>query len=194
MPESNGLEIMSDVVDFWTWLHNSFPSISSNWHARPDLDKVACCGESSGGYIAVQSQLMVPDSKIKVLISSHAPLNWDIPHLKVPRPRTIMGTRPPPPRQAEGVVREYLKGIKEGSVRTGCDPGEMWEFALCVFQQAYLPRFFGVKGNPVLDVMASLNKVESLPPAWVIHGEQDTMVSFAFQPPAPTFLRGTVDE
>lgn len=176
MPEANGIDIMSDVECFWTWLHGTLPSISQSWHSRPDLSKIACCGESAGGYLSVQSALMFPHSNIKVMISIAGPLNADVPHFKVPRPRTLMGSRPPPPRQAEATIRDYLKNMKPGAIRTGCEPSEMWELAMCVFQQAYLPRFFGVKGNPVLDLMATLDRVKTMPPIWVIHGEQDTMV------------------
>lgn len=188
MPESSGVEIMSDVSAFWEWLHGTLPGIArrEGWHAQPDLEKIMCCGESSGGYIAVQSTLCFPGNacaKIRAIISSGAPLNFDVPGLKVPRPRILMGSRPPPPREAERTIREYLKQMKRepGRIRTGCDPGGeggMWEFALCVFQQSYLPRFFGVKGNPELDDMAGLEKVvdkKLMPPVWVVHGEQDSM-------------------
>ena len=164
MPEANGLDILSDVECFWTWLHGTLPTISQSWH------------DSAGGYLVVQSTLMFPWSNIKLMISVSAPLNFDIPYLKVPRPRLIIGTRPAPPRQAEATIREYLKKMKPEAIRTGFEPSEMWEFCLCVFQQAYLPRFFGAKGNPVLDLMVTMDQVQSMPPIWVVHGDQDTMV------------------
>ena len=107
---------------------------------------------------------MFPYSNIKVRISIAAPLNFDVPHLRVPRPRILMGSRPPPPRQAEATIRDYLKKMKPRAIRTGCEPSEMWEFAMCVFQQAYLPRRFGVKGNLVLDVMATLDRAKMMLP------------------------------
>jgi len=176
MPEANGIDIMSDVGCFWTWLHETLPSISQSWHSRPDLSKIACCGESAGGYLSVQSALMFPQSNIKVVISTAAPLNADVPSFRVPRPRLLMGSRPPSPRQAEAIIQNYLKNMKPGAIRTGCEPLDMWELVMCIFQQAYIPRLFGIKGNPVLNIMATLDRLETMPPVWVIHGQSDSLV------------------
>lgn len=67
--------------------------------------------------------------------------------------------------------------MKPGVVRTSGDPVEMWEFLTCVLQQAYLPRWLGMKGNERLDVMAMVERVEKMPPLWVVQGEQDSVVS-----------------
>ena len=168
---------MSDVECFWSWLHGTLPSISQSWHARPDLSKVACCGESAGGYLAVQSALLFPDSNIKVIISASGPIHANVPHFTIPGPKTIMGSRPQPPRQTEATIRNYLKNMKPGAIRTGCEPGEMWELVICIMQQAYLPRLMGAKGNKWLDVMETLDRVKTMPPIWAIHGQQDSFVS-----------------
>jgi acetyl esterase/lipase len=167
---------MSDIECFWTWLHETLPSISQRWHSRPDLSRIACCGESSGGYLTVNSALMFPHPKTKVMISISAPIDGDVPYMRIPRPRIMVGSRPPPPRQAEAIIRDYLKNMRPGAIRTGCEPSEQLELALCIFQQAYLPRYLGLKANPVLDIMKSLDGTKTVPPVWAIHGESDTMV------------------
>jgi hypothetical protein len=62
----------------------------------------------------------------------------------------------------------------------------MWELVLCVSQQSYLPRLFGVKGNgqkaALSGIIESLEKwkeerSEGLPALWIVHGSGDTMVS-----------------
>ncbi|KAL2065355.1 hypothetical protein VTL71DRAFT_3025 [Oculimacula yallundae] len=192
IPGASGTEILSDITTFWTWLHGTLPSISETWHAEPDLNRIACCGESAGGYLAVFSALLVPGSKIKAIISDSAALNFDVSDLKVPRPRVMMGTRPPPPRQAEALIRAYLKKFKEdgAKTRTGCEPGELWELTLCIFQQAYLPRLWWVKGESTpLSLMQGIEREEEskrMKPIWVIHGMNDTMVGSAA---STTFVR-----
>ena len=70
-----------------------------------------------------------------------------------------------------------MREIKPGAVRTSGDPVEMWEFLTCVLQQAYLPRWLGVRKDERLDVMKMVERVEEMPPVWVVQGEQDSVVS-----------------
>ena len=132
----------------------------------------------------MQSALLFPHiSPIKVLISTAGSLNTDIPYYRIPGPKLILGKRPPPPWKAEGVVREYVRNMKPGAVRTSGDPVEMWEFLTCVLQQAYLPRWLGMRGNETLDAMAMVERVETMPPIWVVQGQQDSVVGsiYCFQ-------------
>lgn len=161
-------------------MHQTLPNIASSWHAKPDLSRIACAGTSAGGYIAVQSALLFPDlSKIKLLITIAGSLNTDIPHYRTPGPKVILGKRAPPPAEAERMVRTYVKAIKPNTVRTSGDPVEMWEFLTCVLQQAYLPRWIGLKKEERFDVMKVLDKVDNMPPIWVVQGDRDSVVSDA---------------
>lgn len=134
----------------------------------------------------MQSALLFPHlSQIKLLISTAGSLYTDIPYYGIPGPKLILGKRPPPPWKAEGIIRDYLKRMEAGAVRTSGDPIEMWEFLTCVLQQAYLPRWLGMKkGNERLDVMTMVERVKVMPPVWVVQGEQDSVVSgflYAFE-------------
>jgi len=86
-----------------------------------------------------------------------------------------LGTMPPPPRQAEGLIRSYIKRTK-GSVRTVGDPVHMWELLLCMLQQGRVPCHIYAKPDPRLDVISLLKQAEKLPPLWLIHGEEDSVV------------------
>ncbi|KAK8017707.1 hypothetical protein PG993_014033 [Apiospora rasikravindrae] len=175
LPEATGSDILEDVQAFWRWVSHELPALSEAWHARPDLDSLACCGESAGGWLSVQSALLFPaESRIRAVISSSAPLHADIPQFTIPQPRTIMGSRAPPARQAERVIRSYLGTMKPGAVKVGCDPSEMWEMVMCIMQQAWLPRLMSAKTDRRLDVMENLAKAGEVPPMWIIHGLQDS--------------------
>lgn len=50
-------------------------------------------------------------------------------------PRMILGTMPPPPRQAEMHIREYMRCIKPGTVRSESDPDDLWELFLCLVRK-----------------------------------------------------------
>ncbi|KAL4900999.1 hypothetical protein BDW74DRAFT_89610 [Aspergillus multicolor] len=127
--------------------------------------------------------------EIRAVISISAPLDATAPEYKVPRPRIFMGRRPPPPKEALGRIRAYMKNIPRGSIRTGCEPtSDMWELLLCIAQQALLPRLFGKRsseGKPVIEgLMDTLDKGGcNMAPVWIVHGTNDTMVCFH-----PSFL------
>lgn len=203
LPESNGSDIFSDVAHFWRWIQKDLPQyMEQKSLPRPDVSNVLCCGESSGGFISVycalhldsmlqQDDLLGSSSvenvkeqvRIRAVISISAPLDATAPEYKVPRPRVFMGRSPPPPRQALAKIRAYIKGIPQGSIRTGCEPTpDMWELLLCIAQQALLPRLFGMgageKGRPTLEsIMETLDRRDKkMVPVWIVHGTNDTMV------------------
>ncbi|KAI1379834.1 putative polyketide synthase [Hypoxylon crocopeplum] len=176
LPEAKGTDILEDVDHFWTWMTSDLVSVSESWHARPDLSKILCCGQSSGGWLSVQSAILCPQSNIKAIISISAPLNADVPQLTVPAPRTIMGTPARSPGQAAAAIRSYKKSIRPGAVRTVGDPTEMWDMVLSVAQQGALARFLGTKEDKRLDIMSGFDKVDKMPPIWAIHGQGDTII------------------
>ena len=166
LPEATAAEVLDDVEDFWHWLHNTLPTLTMTWNAFPDLTRLACTGQSAGGYLAVQSALLFHGlSQIKLVASMGGSLNTDIPHCRIPGPRVILGKRPPPPGKAESIVRKYVRNIKPQTVRTSGNVVEMWDFLTCVLQQAYLARWLGAKEKEELDVMKVLESAKAMPPS-----------------------------
>ena len=211
LPESNRSDILSDITHFWRWIQKDLPQYMEQKNLPlPDVGNVLCCGESSGGFISVycalyldsmlQDDLLCSNSddslkeqvRIRAVISISAPLDLTAVDYKVPQPRVFMGRRPPPPRQALAKIRDYIKGIPQGSIRTGCEPtADMWELALCIAQQAWLPRLFGMgdgEGNLTLEcITETLDKYDrKMVPAWIVHGTNDTIVCL-FRPPVFPF-------
>lgn len=201
LPESNGNDILSDITHFWRWIQKDLPQyMEQKSLPRPDLGNILCCGESSGGFISVYCALhldsMLQDdrlgsssgenlneeARIVAVISTSAPLDVAAIDYKVPRPRVFMGRRPPPPRQALAKIRAYIKGIPQGSIRTGCEPtSDMWELLLCIAQQAWLPRLFGMgvreEKLTLESIMETLDRSDrKMVPVWIVHGTNDTMV------------------
>ncbi|KAH8802446.1 putative polyketide synthase [Xylogone sp. PMI_703] len=177
LPEATTAEVLSDVEDFWKWLHNSLPTLTATWNASPDTSRLACTGQSSGGYLAVQSALVFPHlTQIKLIVSMGSPLYTNFPHYRIPSPRRILGKLPPPPWKAEKIVRSYIKNLQPGAIRTSGDAVEMWEFLTCVLQQAYLPRWLGSNGRDDWEIMELLAKADEFPPIWIIQGANDSVV------------------
>ncbi|KAL4977325.1 Alpha/Beta hydrolase protein [Aspergillus desertorum] len=201
LPESNGSDILSDVAHFWEWMQSLPQCMEQRALPRPDINNVLCCGESSGGFISVycalRSDTMLPlqgrvletagakgveeQVRIRAVISISAPLDATAPEYKVPRPRIFMGRSPPPPREALRNIRAYINAIPRGAIRTGCEPtSDMWELLLCIAQQAFLPRLFGIRageGKPAIEGIMDMldNSGHIMVPVWIVHGTNDTM-------------------
>ncbi|OCK74973.1 putative polyketide synthase [Lepidopterella palustris CBS 459.81] len=176
MPEATGADILDDIEAFWNWLYDTLPLIADSWTAQPDLNRILCVGQSSGGCMAVQSALLRPDMNIKAIVSMYAPLHRAVPYFTVPQPRKIMGAPPFPPRQAEAKIRSYIKSMPPEAVRTTGDPTDMWELLRCILQQGWLPRLIDARPDARLDIFAMMEQTNVLPPIWFIHGEQDSVV------------------
>ncbi|PYI33454.1 alpha/beta-hydrolase [Aspergillus indologenus CBS 114.80] len=203
LPESSVGDILQDIDQFWRWMQRDLPSIMAHKYPElgvlPDLSRVLCCGESSGGCLAVYSALELdsilptgekagcPKVTIQAAISTYAPLDPDVPKLRIPRPRTFMGIRPPPPRQAETIIKKYMQTCSQhlGAIRSRQEPTpEMWEVFLCMVQQCYFTRLLkrtdgGTHGvNMVERMMAKAKEQQATVPTWIIHGRNDTLAPF----------------
>ena len=139
LPEAKGTDVLDDVEAFANWMHDELPSIAEqeSWHASPDLARVAAIGASSGGYLAMQMALLFSAKvDVKAVMSVCAPLNDPSSGTLVPKgPRRILGSWPPAPRQAEALIRDYIRGVKPGTVRTEGDPVDMWPMLLSIARE-----------------------------------------------------------
>jgi len=178
MPEASLSDVLDDVASFWTWYIRTLPKIaaSESWDVRPDVKRTICAGQSSGAVIGVHSALEYQDVQIRAVLALYGPLCFDIPLLNMPKPRIIGGSRPPAPRQAEAMIRSYITRNR-GKTRTSGNPIDDWELVMTMVQQGWLPRTAKRNPDSRLDVVANLRAKLILPPTWVVHGEQDSVVS-----------------
>lgn len=178
LPEATGADVMDDMDAFWTWFLDTLPGLaeSESWEVRPNVKHIICAGHSAGGIIALHSAVQRPDVAVKAVVSLYGPLYSNVPEFKMARPRRILGSLPPPPRQAEANIRSYIQRTK-GTVRTHGDVMEMWQLVACILQQGRLPRMVNQRFDPRLDTIASIKMKKRCPPIWVIHGLNDSVVS-----------------
>lgn len=179
LPEATGADIMDDMHAFWNWFLHSLPGIAASecWDHWPDVHRVISAGHSAGGSLALHSAMQRLDVPVRAVLSLYGPLYYDVPELRTARPRPILGVMPPPPRQAERIIRTYVQRTK-GTVRTAGDVLEMWGLVACILQQGRLPRMMMARHDPRLDALAVIERRKWCPPIWVVHAESDSVVRY----------------
>ncbi|WPH04172.1 Hypothetical protein R9X50_00706000 [Acrodontium crateriforme] len=174
LPEANGLEILEDVKDFFAWL---FQTQSPLYSLLPegvsvDLDHLLVDGESAGGWLAVQSALLHP-GQISAVIAHYPMLDLRDGHYTKRYEKKLFD--PPAPTVNESVLRDFVGNLSGDEIVTSAVPPERLLLVLSVLQQGRTMEFLGSERElypiEMLDEAAT-----KLPPVWVLHGKQDSVV------------------
>lgn len=187
-----------DIVDFWGWVHADLSAKVSrvtSGTTEVDLENIAVGGESAGqysfraqlsitnreigGFLSVLSALTCPNAKIKAVVCQYGPLDYEVPWFTQPNhQRSIMGAPPAEPGKPEAVIQDYLTryvDVEKIAVRTESRVEELWP--LCV-AYAHAGKLAGALGrSDKVMPMRLIEKAESLPPIWFVHGSGDTIVN-----------------
>jgi acetyl esterase/lipase len=93
MPESSSVEVLTDIDDWWKWLHSSDSANLLSALPTPielDLDRIITTGESAGGLLSVYLALTYPD-EIRAATAGYPMFNQDGPVVtdQAPAPASI---------------------------------------------------------------------------------------------------------
>lgn len=173
-PESNGLEILSDLRDFWIWVQNDLSAhlrrVGSD--VTPDFDKVLAYGESAGGYLAIQSGLTRRDL-VKAVVAAYPMTYIDSPWYCVASTTKSPNGAPQIPK---AVFEEHVKNTPEGKIVTGAFPPERLPLTLSILQSG---GFVGLGNDDSLFIDRVLQKTsidEDFPHLFLFHGTEDRAV------------------
>ena len=174
MPEANGLDILQDVADLFSWLKS--PSNLASYlpqGVKADVDHVLVTGESAGGWLALQSALL-PASKqmISAVISHYPMIDMRDPHYTGDHEKQLF--TPVVPQLDRSILQDYIANMKEGLVVTSAVPPDRVPLVISFLQQGAYKDFFG--NENVLYPLEVLEDVTSLPPTWILHGTADTVI------------------
>jgi acetyl esterase/lipase len=173
-PESNGLEILSDVRNFWAWVQNDLPAYLKQIGSEvtPDYEKVLVYGESAGGYLAIQSGLTRPDL-VKAVVAA-----YPMTYLDSDWYRVASTTKSPrgAPQVPKAVWEDHVKGTPEGKIFTGVFPPDRIMLAISLLQSG---GFVGLGDDDSLfpdRVLDKLSTNQKVPFLFAFHGTEDTAV------------------
>jgi acetyl esterase/lipase len=171
LPESNGSDIIDDIIDFWSWIHTSLATrVAETWpHLTLDVDRAAAVGESAGGYLCLQSAFLLPAGTIKVVIAQYCALYSDIASWN---PRPADGG----PAEARAFIDKYISSIPPGGVRLSSPFPAMSELGFAMRDTGSWREWMGDDERTTLEY--GLRTAASLPPLWIMQGTEDHIVSF----------------
>lgn len=175
LPESNGLEVLEDVADFWLWMKSSLPSILSEHGVKVDLNNIAVAGESAGGYLSMQCALLHPELKLRAVISAYPVLDVTDRFFTEAYDKPIRGW----PQLPQSVVQDHLAAMRPGQIVPGDykEPLERLPLAITTLQHGLYLDFLGSdpKLRPIQNLQ-TLQRSHYLPFLFVFHGLQDSAV------------------
>jgi acetyl esterase/lipase len=175
LPESNGLDILSDAKDVFKWVENELPAFLKTIGSdiTPDYEKVAVYGESAGGYLAIQSGLMRPDL-VKAVIGA-----YPVTYLDSPWYSEKSVTKAPfgAPQLPSAILDGHLASMSPGKIVTGAFPQDRIPFGIVALQQGRFPELLGTDESLYpAKVIAKKTSSDKAPFLYVFHGMDDSAV------------------
>ncbi|KAH0369061.1 alpha/beta-hydrolase, partial [Aureobasidium melanogenum] len=181
LPESSGLDILSDLHHFYIWLHGNLTSFVSTSFPqqtpKPDISNILITGESAGGYMAVQSILLGETKGIKAVIAHYPMIDLKDAWYSKPGRKVIWGQ--PPPSYPDRWLDQQLEAAKSAKSVTERIPkeGEPDLFVASLLEGRYT-EILGSDSRlfPLDNLKTVKGGGESLPPIWMFHGDKDTLI------------------
>ena len=168
LPEARGTDVLDDIKDFWAWVHTSLPQAISSLYSNltVDLERIAACGESAGGYLSLQSALLFPESKIRVVMAQYPSM---YPDLKAYNQRLESATA-----EEDQLITDYTENNK-GKIRLGSKFPWKPELMLAMANTGRHREMLG--DDTRLAFGHSLRIAKQVPPIWIAQGVDDHIVS-----------------
>ncbi|KAI9816279.1 MAG: hypothetical protein M1827_001881 [Pycnora praestabilis] len=180
LPESSGLDILSDLSSFWTWLRSDLQPFLTTAvpGVEADLERVATYGESAGGYLAIQSALLCqqqPKGFIGAVIATYPCIDLESRFYAEAYEKSVFGAPMLPP----SILQDHIASMKKGQIVTAVDPPGRMQLALSTVQQGRFPEFLGQ--DDALYPFRLVNKMgdvagDAVPFMLILHGRDDTAV------------------
>lgn len=136
-----------------------------------DLGRTAVCGESAGGYLALQSGFLFPSADIKVVMGQYCAIYPDINWRPSPTDGAV---------EANKLIEAYLAQIKPGAIRLSSPFPERMELVEAMKKAGRYNEWMGDDERLRLDYC--LRTAKKIPPIWIIQGVEDSRVSSCLNP------------
>ena len=135
-----------------------------------DLDRVLVEGDSSGGWLAVQSALTQPAGSIKAVIGLYPQLDMRDPFYNTKFEKLLFGM----PMLPAEVVDAHIKAAGPGAVVTSAYLPERLDLVCSIVQNGRVTEFLGESQELFPVEMVTL--ADAMPAVLIVHGREDSVV------------------
>ncbi|KAH6971059.1 Alpha/Beta hydrolase protein [Ilyonectria sp. MPI-CAGE-AT-0026] len=185
LPESTGLDTLSDLQDSYLWLHRSMQThlqTDTSTMIEADLARILITGESAGGYCAIQSALhwnrALPHPK--AVIAHYPMLDLKDAYYQKAGPKYIWNKESP--SGGDQFLLGHLISMHPGTIitRREIPDNATYDLFTQVWESGRFLEFLGTDTSlypvEVLDSVAEEKRKTC--PVWIFHGTKDTVVPF----------------
>ena len=173
MPEATGTDILNDVSDLWKWVHDDLQSFLSHTGAsapQVDFAHILAVGDSSGGWLAMQSAIRQPAGRIKGVIGLYPQLDIRDHFFTTKFEKHPFGM----PMLPNEIVDAHVAAIGPGSVVTSAYPPSRLDIACSMVQNGRVVEFLGESKE--LFPIEMVATVDNMPAVLIVHGREDSAV------------------
>ncbi|KAH6990075.1 Alpha/Beta hydrolase protein [Ilyonectria destructans] len=185
LPESTGLDTLSDLQDSYLWLHSSMQTnlqTDTSTMIEVDLARILITGENAGGYCAIQSALhwnyALPLPK--AVIAHYPMLDLKDAYYKKPAPKYIWNKESP--SRGTQFLLDHLISIHPSTIisRREIPDNATYDLFIQVWESGRFLQFLGndtsLYSVEVLDFV--VKEKRKMCPVWIFRGTKDTVVPF----------------
>ena len=170
LPEATGQDILRDIHHLWRWVYSDlqeFLSVCSLLKPQVDLFHILVVGESSGGWLAMQSALREPAGSIKAVIGLYPQLDMADPFYREKFDKPLFG-RPIEPNE---FIDEHVATRPHGAVVTN---HYRTDLACSIARNGRIVEFLGE--HKELFPVGMVSQAKRMPAVLILHGRDDRTV------------------
>lgn len=171
MPEATGTDILTDMADLWKWVHGDLQSFLSHTDAatlQVDFGHILVVGDSSGGWLVIQSALTQPAGSIKAVIGLYPQLDMRDPFYNTKFEKVLFGM----PMLSTEILDAHVAATPPGAVVTSAYPPSRLDITCSMVQNGRFLEFLGESKE--LFPLDMLTLVEHMPAVLIVHGRDDS--------------------
>ncbi|PVH72466.1 alpha/beta-hydrolase [Cadophora sp. DSE1049] len=196
IPESSMQDILTDIEDFWAWMHKSLPSYlasATNNSVKLDLGRIMATGDSAGGFLSLHLGLSHPD-EIRSVAAAYPAIDMKSKDYTQPRDYPVLGQ----PTYPLSLMSDHRERVQTQEAETGemviisSDPGleRAVLFFACV-QHGMLSEWFPPEQRGLF-IIDRVQDGARFPRGGVFvwHGRKDTVIPIA----GTLKLKSTIEE
>ncbi|KAJ6031411.1 hypothetical protein N7540_002143 [Penicillium herquei] len=180
LPEARGIDIYTDIEDFWTWLHsNEFTNLLANQSTPTtvNLNRIMISGESAGGLIGLYLAFAHP-TEIRSAAIAYPFVNPGSKAFTSPRAEPLFNMRIP-----ESLLQEAMKSISLDTAISSISTPDRLGFMFAATQYGAITGMYE-RGSQDFqrEVLYPMVRVEQpnfqIPQGGIaiVHGRQDSVV------------------